>query len=391
MVAPSRSARSVAAAAKRPARPFLDGAPRARVDADERPAPVVRRQQAIRPREGFLGNPERRPRVARPFACRLGSPERRPGCLAGRESVPGQRPLDESPCVRPRVDRPVVAQRAGQEPASASRVVPDAPPGAARRQQRIAPDVGLEVDCEVEVVALPPDDAAGHFPQRRPRTFLRQPRCVDRLHPIHCRHEPGKVGVPTSDRQAYLGLGRPRPHRADGVQDHQEIADTLEAEEQDAARRVLRRRRAPPPLNGGKRRDDRIGAPDKPPFAAIHDLQVIEQRGGQGRARWAPRATRGGSVPRRPEGSNGRARFGMMRNGRGSTCPVGLRRPYSCGSGAASAGCRTPSAAASCYNAGEKSGLARHAVVGRLEALRHPFPGVVGAHPGAGGATDARP
>ena len=41
---------------------------------------------------------------------------------------------------------------------------------------------------------------------------------------------------------------------------------------------------APPPLLDGRERcDHRIGASDEPPFAAIRDLQVIEQRGGQGR------------------------------------------------------------------------------------------------------------
>ena len=144
------------------------------------------------------------------------------------------------------------------------------------RHQRVAADVALEVDREIVASRPPATRRASRRrstpPRRRaPATAhraSRRDRCradIARRPRSSCRRRDRSPPRAPCARTASMAARR-----------HQQIADPLEPQQQDALRRRAARRPGTSRRNGRQRRQREIGHADRQPLARIEDLQVGE-------------------------------------------------------------------------------------------------------------------
>ena len=136
--------------------------------------------------------------------------------------------------------RVVVERDVEHRPATAAR--PSHRSGSAgRRHDEIAADVGLEVDREIVAACPPAPGSAQEAGHADPFALARQPARVERLDAVDRRDRGRQRGIPAADDQIDLGRRCERPNVADGLERHHEIANPLEAKQQNAPRRSLAR------------------------------------------------------------------------------------------------------------------------------------------------------
>ena len=105
-----------------------------------------------------------------------------------------------------------------------------------RRRDEIAAHVGLEVDREI-VAACPPASGSTQEPwYSDPFALARQPARVERLDAVDRGYRGRQGGIPAANDQVDLRCRRERPHVADGLERHHEIANPFETKQQDATR-----------------------------------------------------------------------------------------------------------------------------------------------------------
>ena len=162
--------------------------------------------------------------------------------------------------------------------APACHVEPDAARRAGGRHEGVAPDVALEVDGEIVAAPLPSSRAAEERHRRRAGGTTREPWRIEHLDAVESIDRPRDRPVPASYDEVDRGPWREAPHGADRAEGHEQIADALQAKQQDAARRV-RTRAAKEPERPRHGRQREVGEADRRALARVVDaVEVVEQR-----------------------------------------------------------------------------------------------------------------
>ena len=216
--------------------------------------------------------------MRRRLAGRRGNPQPEMVRRVGRrEPVGRQDAVYQALRVRGRVERPVVVERIGQEAAAAAARVADASPCAARRHERVAPEVRLEVDRQVVALPSPGGRLCGRRPQRRPGPFAGEPRHIERFHRIDRRHAVRERRVPASDHQPQLRIRQSRPDGGDCTERHQKVTDPLETKQQHASGwRFVVRCGLPPSVDRRPGGQCQVGRAHEPALVPAVDLQMLE-------------------------------------------------------------------------------------------------------------------
>ena len=165
-------------------------------------------------------------------------------------------------------------ERQIEQRTAATAAIPGSPRRARSGNEQVGANIRLEVDGEI-VTPRPPrpcvPQECGHLCTAG---IAGEPPGIQRLDARHSGNCVGKRSVPAADDEIDLRVGREPADVGDRRQGHQQIADPLETQEQDAAGRVAEdavpaERRTQPSYG----REHAVRGADEPAFAGVVDLQ----------------------------------------------------------------------------------------------------------------------
>ena len=107
---------------------------------------------------------------------------------------------------------------------------------ASRGGDEVASHVGLEVDGEIVAARAPAPRRPEERAHAEPFAFACEPLRIERLDAVDVRYRTSQRSIPATDDQIDLRGWRERPDVAHGRERHHEVADALQAQQEDALR-----------------------------------------------------------------------------------------------------------------------------------------------------------